>query len=816
MSATTTLTSQLTPLRPADHYRFAKRLHLGAGTLRRLGAQTGSQLIIRPTPTAQNQFAIGIAWPSSELDEDAIGISLDHAISAGIQPGDSVAVLPLPTILPLHHAGPGRGIRLPEAREIRLTQIHPSTLSEHYQERIPPSQLTPHSTKFDPTMHTRLWNTFVFEVLVDRKYLAINHYIAIPFPNALQLFLIQDIQPISSAASSKPTAQSLELFVITRNTRLEITQLITNPLPLATTTTPPLPCQADLFRLHPQSAEQVGYDAIGGLEAQVEQIREMVELPLTRPELYSHFGLTPSKGILLYGPPGTGKTLLASIIAKSTRSTLLTLSTATISSAYHGEAEQKIYEIFREAKEKSPSIIVIDEIDGLFPNREEGSEVDRRMVGALLTCMDGLDQKGSSSSTATTMMTMKAGCSSSNSSHPPRVMVVATTNRPHTLDPALRRPGRLDRELEIGIPDATGRLRILQVLLRNVPHGLTAKEIKSVADKTHGFVGADLAALVREAGLGAIKRSLARGIPTPEMRLEADDLTQGLLNVQASGMRELYIETPRVTWADIGGQSEVKQRLVETLHWPSKYPDTFRRLGIKPVRGILLYGPPGCSKTLIAKALASESDMNFIAIKGSDLFHKFLGDSEKAIRDLFRKARAASPSVIFLDEIDSIAMARGSDEHADGGVGDRVLTSLLVEMDGIEELRGVLVLAATNRPEVIDPALMRPGRLDRILYVGPPDLQSRAEILAINFRNMAVDPAVDIQALAALTDGYTGAEIVAICQDAAINAIRRDPHAAFIVNDDLLAAVSSATKRTSPQLVSAYENWRDMVGVQSA
>jgi len=477
----------------------------------------------------------------------------------------------------------------------------------------------------------------------------------------------------------------------------------------------------------------------------------------------------------------------------------LTLSTATISSAYHGEAEQNIYEIFREAKAKAPSIIVIDEIDGLFPNREEGGDVDRRMVGALLTCMDGMDQKTVSPA----------------SLDAPRVMVVATTNRPHTLDPALRRPGRFDREIEIGIPDACGRHKILEVMLRKMPHQLTGEETKRIAERTHGFVGADLLALVREAGLRAIKRSLASSIRTEEMRLEPDDIAQALLTVRPSAMRELHIETPRVTWADIGGQREVKQRLVETLSWPSKYPDTFDRLGIRPIRGILLYGPPGCSKTLIAKALASESDMNFIAIKGSDVFNKFLGESEKAIRDLFRKARAASPSIIFIDEIDSIAMARGSDDDGGGGVGDRVLTSLLVEMDGIEELRGVLVLAATNRPAAIDPALMRPGRLDRILYVGPPDLASRAEILAINFRKMAVHPDVDVQALAALTDGYTGAEIVAVCQDAAINAMHRDTHASCIEHQDFVRALAAIKTQLTPHVLAAYHNWRDFVPVQS-
>lgn len=438
--------------------------------------------------------------------------------------------------------------------------------------------------------------------------------------------------------------------------------------------------------------------------------------------------MAPPRGILLYGPPGTGKTLLASIVARSTGSSFLTLSSSSIGSAYHGESEQKIYDLFAEAKTKSPCIIVIDEIDGLFPNRDTGGDVDRRVVGALLTCMDGIADKGTSSQPQSS-----PDPSTSPRTHisiPAQVIVLATTNRPNAIDPALRRPGRFDRELEIGIPDASARLQILQVLLKKTPHHLSADSTKAYADKTHGYVGADLVSLIRTAGLNAIKRSIERHSPliVEDMTLEEEDVEKALLTTRPSAMREVFIETPKVKWSDIGGQETVKQKLRESVEWPIKYSTTFKNLGIRPTRGVLLYGPPGCSKTLIAKALASESGLNFISLKGSEVFNKYVGESEKSIRDIFRKARAASPSVVFLvspieteqdefiffwlslrmlihpflmqDEIDTIAMSRSS-EDGGSGTGDRVLTSLLTEMDGIEELNGVLVLAATNRPDVI-------------------------------------------------------------------------------------------------------------------
>ncbi|WAQ89057.1 hypothetical protein PtA15_10A480 [Puccinia triticina] len=738
------LPSQLAP--HGAHHRFNRRILLSPALIAQHRLSTNQALLIRKPATLDAlsladgppSFAIGFVWPAQQ-QQQTVQLSAELFLSAAIAPGEPVSLSPLPPI----NTSQGPGLRLPHADSLTLAQ---------------PEQLPPHTA--------RLWQAALREALIDRKYLAINHVIAIPSATSQHCFCT--VTAIAPASPEEP----LQLYHITANTQLTIT---------APKTTKPNQNSTN------NTAE--AYQAIGGLQTQISQIRDLVELPLTKPELYAHFAITPPRGILLHGPPGTGKTHLASLVAKSVDCSLLTLSTTTISSAYHGEPEQKIAALFAEAKARSPSMVLIDEIDGLFPARDAAGEVDRRIVGALLTAMDGLDHKENTQQEA-----------------PHRVVVIATTNRPHALDPALRRPGRFDRELEIGIPDAQARREILDVLLRKTPHRLSPEQTRTVAEKTHGFVGADLVALLREAGLLAIKRALARRLSTAEMLLEAADVEKALVAVQPSAMRELVIETPRVTWADIGGQEAVKQTLVEALEWPALFPDTFQRLGIKPVQGILLYGPPGCSKTLIAKALAAQANANFIALKGSDVFNKFLGESEKAIRDLFRKARAAAPSIIFLDEIDSIAMARGSDDQAGGtGVADRVLTSLLVEMDGIEELSGVLVLAATNRPEVIDPALMRPGRLDRILYVGPPDAHSRAEILRINFRKMSVDPSLD-------TEGCTGAEMVAVCQQAAIAAVHRDKNVAFIVQEDFDGVLRTFRRSVDQAVLDGYCAWRDRVG----
>jgi transitional endoplasmic reticulum ATPase len=501
---------------------------------------------------------------------------------------------------------------------------------------------------------------------------------------------------------------------------------------------------------------RVTYEDIGGLKEAIQRIREMVELPLRHPEIFERLGIEPPKGVLLYGPPGCGKTLLAKAVANEADANFLTINGPEIMSKFYGESEERLRQIFKEAQEKAPSIIFIDEVDAIAPKREEvHGEVERRVVAQLLTLMDGLQSRG-------------------------QVIVIAATNVPGILDPALRRPGRFDREIEIGIPDKNGRLEILQIHTRGMPLAQDV-DLKHLAEITHGYTGADLAALCREAAMKALRRYLPeinleeKRIPQQileKMEVKMDDFMNAYREIVPTAMREVYVEVPAVHWDDVGGLEDVKQQLREMVEWPLKKPEKFRKMGIKPPKGVLLYGPPGCGKTLIARAVATESESNFISIKGPEVFSKWVGESEKAIREVFRKARMAAPCVVFIDEIDSIAPRRGLG-YSDSGVTERVVSQLLTEMDGLISMENIVVLAATNKPEILDPALMRPGRFDRLIYIPPPDENARLQILKVHTRNMPLDN-VNLDEIAKNTNGYSGADLEALCREAAMNALRRD------------------------------------------
>mgnify|MGYP003858668141 FL=1 len=528
------------------------------------------------------------------------------------------------------------------------------------------------------------------------------------------------------------------------------------------------------------------YEDIGGLHEEIQRVREMVELPLRHPELFQRLGIEPPKGVLLHGPPGCGKTLLARAVANESEANFFSINGPEIMSKFYGESEARLREIFQQAQQNAPSIIFIDELDAIAPKREEVTgEVERRVVAQLLALMDGLSGRGN-------------------------VIVIGATNRPGALDPALRRPGRFDREIEIGVPDKQGRYEILQIHTRGMPLAEDV-DLKKLSEMTHGYTGADLAALCRETAMKALRRYLPQinleeeRIPPSvleKMEVKMEDFMNAYKEVTPTAMREVYIEVPTVHWEDIGGLEEVKRELKEAVEWPMKNPEMFQRLGIKPPKGILLYGPPGCGKTLLARAVATESEANFITIKGPEVFSKWVGESEKAIREVFRKARMAAPSVIFFDEIDSLVPRRGLG-FADSGVSERVISQLLTEMDGIVALEDIVVIAATNRPDIVDPAVLRPGRFDRLIYVPEPDEKSRLQIFKIYTKNMPLAKDVNISELVAMTKNYSGADIEALCREAAMQALRRDINAKEVAMIDFQDAI----KRTGPSITPDMEKW---------
>ena len=503
-------------------------------------------------------------------------------------------------------------------------------------------------------------------------------------------------------------------------------------------------------------APSITYEDIGGLGDAVGRVREMIELPLRHPELFKRLGVEAPKGVLLHGPPGTGKTLLAKAVANETNANFYTIGGPEIMSKYYGESEEKLRNVFQQAEKNAPSIIFIDELDSIAPKREEVSgEVERRIVAQLLSLMDGMSSRG-------------------------KVVVIGATNRVNAIDPALRRPGRFDREIEIGVPDRNGRLEILQIHTRGMP---LAKDVNldKLADISHGFVGADLQALAKEAAIRALRRVLpeidlsSESIPAETLRkiiVTMQDFTDVIKEMEPSAMREVFVEVPDVRWEDIGGLSSIKQELQEAVEWPLKYQAVFTYADAMPPKGILLYGPPGTGKTLMAKAAANESEANFISIKGPELLSKWVGESEKGVREVFRKARQAAPCIIFFDEIDAIAPRRGGGFSGDSHVTERLISQLLTELDGLEILTNVVVIGATNRPDIIDAALLRPGRFDRLLYVPSPDRDSRIQIIKIHTKKKPLADDVNIEKLADHTDRYTGADIASLSSTAVMLALR--------------------------------------------
>ncbi len=536
-----------------------------------------------------------------------------------------------------------------------------------------------------------------------------------------------------------------------------------------------------------KGAPEVSYEDVGGLEDEIKKIREMVELPLKHPEIFERLGVEPPKGVLLHGPPGTGKTLLAKAVANETNSHFITINGPEIMSKFYGQSEENLRKKFEDAEKNAPAIIFIDEIDAIAIRREEThGEVERRVVAQLLGLMDGLKKRG-------------------------KVVVIAATNVPSILDPALRRPGRFDREIEIGVPRVGGRLNILKIHTRNMP---LAKDVSldEIARVTHGFVGADLSSLAKEAAMVVLRRLLPdlkydkeEAIPNEvleKLQITMNDFKEALKFVRPSAMREVLVEVPNVKWTTIGGLDEVKQELKEAVEWPLKHPDAFKRLGVSPPKGILLYGPPGTGKTMLAKAVANESEANFILVNGPSLLSKWVGESEKAVRKIFEKARQTAPTIIFFDEIDSLAPRRGlsSDSH----VTERVVNQLLSEIDGLEALHDVVIIGATNRPDIIDPALLRPGRFDRIILVPPPDQKAREQIFKVHTKNMPLTKNVDIRELAAKTEGYVGADIESICREAAIMVLRKDIKGTEVNLDHFNTAMEKVRPSATKEIEKAY------------
>ncbi len=574
-----------------------------------------------------------------------------------------------------------------------------------------------------------------------------------------------------------------------RVTQIRFVVVTTNPSqPVIITENTEVTLNPKAVDITEEKLPEITYEDIGGLKDEIKKIREMVEIPMKRPEIFQRLGIEPPKGVLLHGPPGTGKTLLAKAVANESEANFILLNGPEIMSKFYGESEKKIRDIFEEAEKTAPTIIFIDELDAIAPKREEvHGEVERRVVSQILTMMDGLKSRG-------------------------KVIVIGATNRVNAIDPALRRPGRFDREIEINVPSKEGRLTILKIHTRGMP--LTKNvNLEELASLTHGFVGADLEALAKEAAMSVLRKLL------PKINLDSDeqipqeilekliinhyDFMDALKVVRPSAMREVLVETPNISWGDVGGLNKVKQELKEAVEWPMKYQDSFKRMGIRPSRGILLYGPPGTGKTLLAKAVAKESEANFINVKGPSLLSMWVGKSEEGVRKIFERARQVAPCVVFFDEIDSLAGKRGQDVGTK--VTERVLNQLLTEMDGLEDLNDVLIIGATNRPDMLDTAILRPGRFDKILLVSAPEEEERLEILNTHTKNMPLAKDVEIKELAKKTIGYTGADLEGLAREAAMLALRESIDAKQVKKKHFDEALTKVKPSVSKPNIEVYK-----------
>ncbi|KAI9357044.1 P-loop containing nucleoside triphosphate hydrolase protein [Zopfochytrium polystomum] len=739
--------------------RATCRVRLSIESARSAGLVMGDVVVLRRT-VGQGEFegsdqnpSVAVVWPVSGQPEDEIRLSPHH----------------------LNHFPDGT----------RVSLVRPTfPICEAASVTLRPSRRQGSDLVFDDAL-----NIFGHEVLLDIRYVSIDGSVSFNYAGLPRSFVVESARDVWNAQKAIGGQSQPSIFEITRRTTVSFHEAKEEKRNDAN------------GAKSKNGSRKSGFTAVGGLEKEVELLKELVQLALFEALRFTRVGLRPPRGALLYGPPGTGKTLIARAVAEEVHAHFTLINGPEVISKFYGETEEKLRSIFATAKENAPSIIFIDEIDSLCPKREDSSsDLEKRIVACLLTLLDGSSSKP-----------MDSAAQSHDG-----IFVLAATNRPHVIDEALRRPGRFDREIEIGIPTPSARLDILSRLVQGVPNNLTLDNLKHIASVTHGFVGADLAGVVREAGMRAIRR-IKSGGQSQTVEITFQEAMEAVGSVRPSSMREIMLEVPKVLWSDIGGNDEIKQKLKEAVEWPLKHPEAFSRFNIRPPKGVLLYGPPGCSKTLLAKALATESGLNFLAVKGPELFSKWVGESEKAVRELFKKARAASPAIVFFDEIDALAVSRSSDGDGPGSAASRVLSQLLSELDGIEPLVGVTVVAATNRPDVLDPALLRPGRFDRVVRVHLPDDLGRRAI----WRMWIGDPAgagggkmrvasdVDIEFLVRKqTAGYTGAEIVAVCQEAGMAAMEANPETATHVEmSHFLVGVARVTPRVTKEMEAFFERF---------